>query len=655
MYSPKKIVIQDWLSFKGTHEYEFKAGEAVLIVGENKTDDGQSSNGAGKSAIHNAVCYLLTGSCRGVRDVKLINRDTDKSTITIILQSSDHKLLITRQLFKSKSSKLHIELDSVEQEFSSINEGNKLILTILGISSEDLQNYFIVDRRKYISFYESSDTRKKELISRFSNVQLLDGVNPKLDIKYKEFDAQLKTKQDLKITYEATINVLQNQLENISDEVDCSDLITVLQQDGGQIVNYLANITKYENDISEYEKQRQFIHSSTILTLQKQIDSFSEVDYSKEIENTNIKLTKTRRDLDVIESRLNSAKESKAEFSSIINELKTKLAGEIECPACQHHFILKDDIDVEEAKQLLEEARTSVEEMQFLINSNTEEYKVFGLKESDILNMIKDFENKERINKQEKIVIEGKMLAEQSKVAKLDYSIGMCNDQLTSCKQRIEDIKSHTKTIELQIEQRKQDSNKKQKEELQDKISVEKIELDLLFEKIDDIKAKLAQVESWRILFKKFRSYLTNQSLNIIQGYTNLYLKKMHTNLQVLFEGYKVLSTGELKENITAEILRNGMREGEFLEFSGGERGRLELAVMLSLQQLINISTNNKGLDFLGVDEVLDAVDSSGMSNIIESLDNVKKTVMLISHVNIQKSHNTMTIEKVNGNSKIIL
>ncbi len=57
------------------------------------------------------------------------------------------------------SNKLSLRLNDKEISFSNINDGKKQILNWLGISKEDLFNYFIINSTRFKSFFGSSICR----------------------------------------------------------------------------------------------------------------------------------------------------------------------------------------------------------------------------------------------------------------------------------------------------------------------------------------------------------------------------------------------------------------------------------------------------------------------------------------------------------------
>lgn len=88
---------------------------------------------------------------------------------------------------------------------------------------------------------------------------------------------------------------------------------------------------------------------------------------------------------------------------------------------------------------------------------------------------------------------------------------------------------------------------------------------------------------------------------------------------------------------------------------SGGERGRVMLAGVLGIQHLINLSTNGKGLNLLVLDEALSGIDAGGTLEIINTLNNLGTTVMMITQ-NIEDSsifENCIRVVKEDGVSTL--
>lgn len=130
----------------------------------------------------------------------------------------------------------------------------------------------------------------------------------------------------------------------------------------------------------------------------------------------------------------------------------------------------------------------------------------------------------------------------------------------------------------------------------------------------------------------------------------------MHSDLLIFIDGFRELSSGKLKDEITIELSRDGLEGESFGKFSGGERATCDLAIILAMQSIINATSISGGLNCLFVDEVLESVDDSGMNDIAACLGNLGQTIVLIAHSapNMMVDCNRLTVEKNKGISQII-
>ena len=137
-----------------------------------------------------------------------------------------------------------------------------------------------------------------------------------------------------------------------------------------------------------------------------------------------------------------------------------------------------------------------------------------------------------------------------------------------------------------------------------------------------------------------------------MEYHTNRFLNEIGDDLTVKYDGYKVLSNGTIKEEITAKIIRE--TERTFHSFSGGEQGRLLFSSILANRYMINNTHPYGGLDFLSVDEVFEGIDSAGLKDLVNSAKQLEICVMLITHVTDEEiDEDVLVIEKVNGISRI--
>ena len=172
MWFVESLGLVNFGSYKDT-SVSFLRGKVVAITGVSGSK--QNSNGSGKSFLLEGLFFALTGdSLRKVVSKDLIYRGESKGRVSIVLKNETTELQITRHIKLKGSGTLEVLQGGEAKNFISISDGNKWIEEQLGVSKEELANYYIVSKRKYKSFFLSSDTDKKRLIIRFSQAELVD-------------------------------------------------------------------------------------------------------------------------------------------------------------------------------------------------------------------------------------------------------------------------------------------------------------------------------------------------------------------------------------------------------------------------------------------------------------------------------------------------
>lgn len=623
MWRIKTIRLEQFISHLD-NTYNFKNGICDVINGSNLDDESQESNGSGKSAIVEGIIFALTGdSFRKVKTVDIIMDYKDFAEVSMVMENDliKSKLEIVRRIERKKSSTLSIKENGIpKKDLISVADGDKYILSQLDITRDDLMNYFVVSKDKYVSFFSSSDTKKKEIISRFSGASLISNVDKFIDAELDELDEEFQEIGKAKSNVEGQISAIKEQLESNQSKEDFEKAIN-------------EEIEEMQCDKSE--------HQLKIRTLESEIDSQrAKVSEAKEkLKKIDVdKLEKKVKEIDKSEQHkyvdLKKVQEELTEMEDIILEVEKNLKGSVECPECKFEFsVTNKEFNVKEAKSMLPDLKEGKEEL----DSNKAKIK------SDI----------------SKFEVERNQLKAQIKKLKddkdkIDSEIKRTNLSIETATKSIEMNRNQIKSIDMNIDRLKRrefvDSTSSLSEKLQ-KLEDQLVKID---SDLNNMQDAINTTSAWTFNFKKFRTFLANKSIKSIESFANLYLSKMRTSLNVKIEGYKLLSNGTLKENITIEVLRDGMSKGLFEKFSGGERMRIDICVILALQKLINISSKSGGLDLMVLDEIIESVDAQGVKEILNLLNNLNQTVICITHTNqVNDFINRTVVEKSGGYSHI--
>jgi exonuclease SbcC len=666
MWTPKKLTLENFRSFV-EQEYIFEKG-AFLIQGVNKTDQGSSSNGSGKSSLRESLCYCLGLPTFSDTITDLINNNAKSCTVKLELYNdlTKQKLEIIRTSPLKGSAKLSIILNDEDQKdkFATVRDGDKLIIELIGISKEDLLNHYIISKEKFTSFFSSSDTKVKELISRFSNFDKVDGVEDVVQEDIDKLEEKLTLLNDEK-------NKIIGKLELLQEELVKELEIDLTETKNEQILELKSQISTCELEIKQVNelavkclentvvlKQERKVAQKAVDVLEKELLSLKEVSFEKEIESVKEEKKEVLVLSDEVNSQNTEIQNNIKEYTKFKIEVETTIEGAIKCPKCLHEFIPNDEISVEEAKNTLPTILQELEDFEGKITKNDEQLAEINSILEEYNTKLSGYEVKITEFTEYKTNLTTNIATAKRNVQSIDVSIKDSEIELEEYEKQnlrsINDIERIQEEIKI-LEGKELETREKEINEKIDILAQEDIKLD---ESIQEQKDKIFVKEQWIHRFKKFRSSLANESLGVIQGYANMYLQKMKTNLTIELEGYKLKKDGKVSEKINPIILRDGIKEGtgNYKKFSGGERNKVDFATsVLAIQSLINNSCHTGGLDCIFSDEITEGLDVLGIENLVSSLGDLEKIVLITSHVKHEKVHeNILTIEKVNGISKIV-
>lgn len=144
------------------------------------------------------------------------------------------------------------------------------------------------------------------------------------------------------------------------------------------------------------------------------------------------------------------------------------------------------------------------------------------------------------------------------------------------------------------------------------------------------------------------RSRILHTALSGIEAAGNAWLAKMAANgLEMRLKPYSEKASGGTKDCVSLEILGAGGGHG-YKAASGGERRRLDLAIMLALAD-VSEAAHAVSRGTLFFDEVFDALDTDGVSSVCSVLTELaeKSCVVIITH-NTELADQLPSVERWN-------
>jgi DNA gyrase/topoisomerase IV subunit A len=164
---------------------------------------------------------------------------------------------------------------------------------------------------------------------------------------------------------------------------------------------------------------------------------------------------------------------------------------------------------------------------------------------------------------------------------------------------KIEEIKN--KKCELTL-----DEQQKLIDELNEKVEILQKNISEITHKIE-IDNKLIDV----LGDEGLRMYFFKKLLPILNGKINHYLQKFELPVTLEFDSFM------------NETIKTGRFEQQYNQFSGGERSRIDMAILLSFFDISKI-ISNWSCSFLMIDEILDSyVDNDGLEKFMSTLYNI--------------------------------
>ena len=619
MWRPVRVKFSNLFAHQDT-EYFFKNKVCTVIFGENRDAEDCDNNGAGKSTIFEAIAIALTNkSLRDLDKEMFINRDAEDCTIEFELQNDVLKssLKIVRKFFRgSKSAKITlIENGKVNSQMTSVNEANKRIYELIGISREDLLRYYIISQDNSYTFFKAGDVEKKEVLNRITSADMINPIIEELGDRKKQLTSELSEIESSISSIQDKIEFFKEQKANneaVSDDYEIKAKSDRIEEIKEKRRDYERKVKKIDADIDNVQKNIEEVKSQLVPT-----------------DDLKSKRKKLKKSIDDYEKELSDSK-------SILRKINAEIDGVVECPNCKHKFIQGGDLDLSYSEA------------------------VYMKKDTEIL--IKDYEEKIKSKKSKLDGINLKIQSSESleeKIEDFNFSINSYKRKKKSYQEEIDDASKSINAIAEEIRRIKAESKTERvRKELEAKLKSLSSELKELEDSVSEKQELLEMVNYWIYYMGKngFTTYLANRAVSIIEGITNSYLRKFHSNLSVEINGYKVLKDGKVREKIDVRVLDGGISSTVFMGCSGGERGRVSLAGVLGIQHLINLSLDGRGLDLLLLDETFHGVDSRGQENMIKILENIGNTILMITQ-NVSSefnSENKILIVKEDGVAKIV-
>lgn len=579
----------------GENPIEIDFIKGVTIITGENKDKG-GKNGIGKSTIADALYWCLFGNT--IRELKKdkIQHNKNKKECEVILQFSvSDGKNVTSYTIKRILDPAKIEISSGD---------NDLTLSTIPKNDEFIKELIGANEEVF-----------NNAVVMSSNNTIPFMAQKKTDKrKFIEGILQLNIFSEMLLKTRAEYNDIKKENDLLSNNfVNEQRMLSTLNDNKSNFDDSKSSrISIFLEKIKNTSEQIDFLNKQNIPDVKTIKDNIKKLEDKKtelgeSLKETNKKIIDIGKQYTSIYDKLRDAKNDK---KKILDKGNT-------CPTCNRLYC-EDDLD---------HVAKEIEKLDKIINDNQPIY-------DDLIE-----------TKKENETLGSKIV---DKIEKVKDMIKDLNDDITKASLHDQKIKTLTEKIteyrenirEIETETFKDDSKITECED-----NIKKIEKNL-----KKIKKDMAVLDSVKFIVSEegVKTYIVKKIINVLNTRLNYYLKTLDAPCKCEFD--------EMFEEI---IYNDQGKECSYFNFSGGERKRIDTAILFTFQDIMRChSGTSYSLNIY--DELFDcALDTKGTDKILqilkEKVEKYNESVYIISHKSNDLSNidNVIFLEKENGVTKI--
>ena len=592
------IVIKNFLSFEDTSLDFNDFPGYISIIGENKNpNDNAKSNGSGKSALFDALCWALTGeTVRGVKDVKNIFTDGDACVeLDFYIDNNHYKIIRT----KGKSSTLKLVKNDIDISGKGVRDTEEILKQTLGdVDKTLIGSVILLGQGMPDRFSNNTPSGRKEVLENLSKSNfMIEDLSNKISDRLTNLKDDYNTAQGLVYKYQYNVEAIKNQLDYIETDLNDAKLVDNLKET-------LANLeSEFESSKQELETINNNIYEETNKLNQlreEYIEARSVVD--EKIKNDTAGL---RNQLEYEQNEINSINAKISVFKAEINKIK---AIKDVCPTCGQKIqgVHKPDTTAQENEVIKLNNNLAAHKDKFL-----ELQKQIAETESNIKSATnKLLELSVEKGKNQKLVVD--KLVNDKNVIQEHYN--SCSIQINSQKAKIE-------------------LHEKNKYDLLAKKAEYENQLVIATQEAEENNKQLENIEKRLEIVKKFSTVISRDFRGILLEDIIDYLNKIIAKYSITVFGHSNLKL-ELNKNNLDIIYSDKYYEG----LSGGEKQKVDVIIQFALRYML-CNMLNFSCNIIVLDEVFDNCDIEGCNKLIELISNELadiKSVFIVTHHNFE-------------------
>jgi DNA repair exonuclease SbcCD ATPase subunit len=586
------IHIKNFLSIKDA-QIDFPKG-IISVIGQNKDVAGSNSNGSGKSALFDAISWVLFGqTLRPIDKDSVVRRGTEEAQVELIFESDGMGYLINRKRGKDNALAFYSVPDS------DLHKAIELTGSTLSITQDKINAVLGMDYKTFLAvatfdldimrFARATDKEQKEILERILNLEIYGKALEKVRKELGDKERTLELVNENKKFLNQQVNECKVEIGKLTIAKDNHK--KSIEEKTAQTLTTIAELKEKNNDLGKEIVKAKAEQDSLQLMMSLPIPKSKVIDRyqsAKEYYNS----------LSYQISTLTTKKNTK-ELS--IDNASARIGKP--CKECGKEILEQDlshliESGAEEVLKLMDELETlqaSLKAAEETRNNLKAEY------ESEQNEQAKISEN--RSNAVSRHGVLGTL------IRKHELAQSENEKSIIRLESSLRELQSSTETYETRINAL---SEKVQSLEKQIKDKDKEIVI---------ITDNMAILKYWEKGFgyQGIRSVLLDDVCATITEKSNEYLKHlMGGTLWIECTTQATLKSGDKKERFDIKTF-NQYGAGTYFGNSKGEQQRIDIALALALQNIAK-NRNKNPLGFAIFDEVFERLDENGCDMLISLL-----------------------------------
>ena len=587
----KKLEINNILSIEKAC-IEFEDTGLVLIEGFNHDDN--TANGAGKTAIMNALSFGLYGKFpRKVTVSSILRYGTKKGSVIVEdIQTNNGVWRVERHrptaVIYSKDGEVQ---DITQAEFEAA----------LGLSYSQFLISMYSAQTQGENFIDMNDTAKKEFLLKLMNLEEFALAKGLADQEAKRLDTKIR---ELQLNEARLVSKIQVYNESVQDVNEINNQIATHKQQVQQCQDKIAELSAVQRpDVLKYDEVTEKIASKRLdiqtaqITRNQLMNQFQSLakEYqqwnSDEIDGDSVDCPECGVDVRLIDGKLMGH----GDIDKMQEARKAK-AAEIK-QQCQE---LKIKIDAEDAKIA---QKNAVDELEIKVK-------------------------KERLKKFADYDAAQQNISEyRSYISQQQYKIQMFNNQLVEQAERQQELERSQNVLKT----------------IQNDLNTNSKELELV------------RTVSHLYSPTGAQAYIMDSVIGAFNDAIASYVSMIWPNATYSIQAYKENKTGEIKAKFSDKLILNG-KEVSIGSLSGGQHRCLSLAIDFAMLDVLS-DRFSIDINPVVFDEPLQGLDASNKERVLEVLEMIAadRNIIIIEHSSEFKSAfaKTINVELRNGVSTV--